>query len=55
MTVIVRVSPTGPLSLSQLVRMPLGLDVWEIQPDSVVLRATESVLVRLERMGYAVA
>src|SRR5512135_665120 len=54
MTVIVRVSPTGPVSLSQLLRMPLGLDVWEVQPDAVVLRASETVLERLEKMGYAV-
>jgi carboxypeptidase T len=54
MTVIVKVSPTGRASLSQLVRMPLGLDVWEVGPDSVVLRATESALERLERMGYTV-
>lgn len=54
MTVIVRVSPTRPVSLSQLLRMPLGLDVWEVQPDSVVLRASETVLERLEKMGYAV-
>ena len=49
MTVIVRVGPTGPVSLSQLLRMPLGLDVWEVQPDSVVLRASETVLERLEK------
>jgi carboxypeptidase T len=54
MTVIVRVSPTGPVSLAQLLRMPLGLDVWEVQPDAVVLRASETVLERLEKMGYAV-
>lgn len=54
MTVIVRVSPSERVSLTQLVRMPLGLDVWEVSPDSVVLRAAESVLERLERMGYTV-
>ena len=33
---------------------PLGLDVWEVRPDHVVLQATEAQIERLEQMGYGV-
>lgn len=38
-TVVVRVRPTEPVSLAQLVRMPLGLDMWGVSRDYFVLRA----------------
>jgi carboxypeptidase T len=38
----------------QLLTAPLGLDVWEVKPDHVVLQATEAQIERLEQMGYGV-
>ena len=35
-------------------RLPLGLDVWEVKPDYVVLRAGEAQVDRLAAMGYPV-
>jgi carboxypeptidase T len=40
--------------LVQLLTAPLGLDVWEVKPDHVVLQATEAQIERLEQMGYGV-
>jgi carboxypeptidase T len=37
-----------------LLQLPLGLDVWEVKPDHVVLRAAEPQAERLQRMGYHV-
>jgi carboxypeptidase T len=45
-------SPRAPLA--GLLRLPLGLDVWEAKPDHFVLRASEAQLDRLERVGYGV-
>lgn len=47
-------SPTPRLPLSQLLRQPLGLDVWEVKPDHLVLRAAEPQAERLQRLGYRV-
>ena len=55
MTVIARVTSQDPqVMLVQLLTAPLGLDVWEVQPDHVVLQATEAQIERLEQMGYGV-
>jgi carboxypeptidase T len=55
MTVIARVTEADPrASLSALLKVPLGLDVWETGPNYVVLRGSEVQLERLERMGYGV-
>ena len=55
MTVVARVtSPDPQVMLVQLLTAPLGLDVWEVKPDHVVLQATEAQIDRLEQMGYAV-
>ncbi|HEX6380387.1 MAG TPA: M14 family metallopeptidase, partial [Acidimicrobiia bacterium] len=52
---IVRVTSTsGRAPLARLLTAPLGLDVWEVKPDFVVLQAEESQAGRLEEMGYAV-
>ena len=52
---IVRVTSTGGRApLARLLTAPLGLDVWEVKPDYVVLQADESQADRLEAMGYAV-
>ena len=55
MTVIARVTSEDPhVMLVQLLTAPLGLDVWEVKPDHVVLQATEAQIERLEQMGYGV-
>jgi carboxypeptidase T len=52
---IVRVtSPSGRAPLARLLTAPLGLDVWEVKPDFVVLQAEEGQAGRLEAMGYDV-
>ena len=49
-----KVSSSGPRApLSELLSLPLGLDVWEVKPEYLVLRAEESQIDRLQRMGYA--
>jgi hypothetical protein len=52
-TWIARLTPTGDSSVEQLLGMPLGLDVWERHPDSLVVAATEAQLVELERRQLA--
>jgi len=56
MSVIVEVTARDPrVGLSKLLRLPLGLDVWEVRPpDQAVLRTTEAQAERLAHMGYAV-
>ena len=55
MTVIARVTSQDPqLMLAPLLTAPLGLDVWEVKPDHVVLQASEAQIERLEQMGYGV-
>src|SRR5687767_3229787 len=52
---IVRVTSTGGRApLARLLTAPLGLDVWEVKPDFVVLQADEGQADRLQAMGYAV-
>jgi carboxypeptidase T len=54
-SVIVRVTSTGARApLTRLVTAPLGLDVWEVRPEHVVLQADEAQVARLEAMGYGV-
>lgn len=55
MSVIAKVTSANPrASLSQLLAAPLGLDVWEVRADHLVLQATEAQAQRLEQMGYGV-
>jgi carboxypeptidase T len=55
MELIVKVTPTGLRTpLADLLRLPLGLDVWEAKPDHLILRAAEPQIDRLARMGYGV-
>ena len=50
-----RVTSQDPqLMLAPLLTAPLGLDVWEVKPDHVVLQASEAQIERLEQMGYGV-
>src|ERR1700741_1827838 len=55
MSVIAKVtSPSPQAPLGQLLAAPLGLDVWEVNADHLVLQATEAQAQRLEDMGYGV-
>ncbi|RFU19194.1 M14 family metallopeptidase [Geodermatophilus marinus] len=52
---IARVTSTTPEApLARLLTAPLGLDVWEVTPDHVVLQVEEAQAGRLEAMGYGV-
>lgn len=55
MSVIAKVTSPGPQKpLGDVLRVPLGIDVWEVKPDHLILRGTEAQLERLSRMGYLV-
>ena len=55
MELIVKVTSPGlRMPLADLLRLPLGLDVWEAKPDHLILRGTEAQLDRLSSMGYGV-
>ena len=55
MNLILKVTSTHPRApLSQLLHAPLGLDVWEVKPDYVTLRAAEAQAERLQHTGYTV-
>ena len=43
-------SPQAPLA--QLLHLPLGLDIWQVRGDHVVLRAGEAQAARLRQIGY---
>ncbi len=54
-SLIARVTSTSPRApLARLLTAPLGLDVWEVKPDHLVLQADEAQATRLEAMGYGV-
>ncbi|WP_138760605.1 M14 family metallopeptidase [Modestobacter altitudinis] len=54
-SLIARVTSSSARSpLTRLLTAPLGLDVWEVGPDHVVLQAEEVQADRLEAMGYLV-
>jgi carboxypeptidase T len=44
-------SPQAP-ALAQLIDLPLGLDIWQVKADHIVLRAAEEQATRLRQMGY---
>ena len=55
MNLIARVTSPGPQKpLGDVLRVPLGIDVWEVKPDHLILRGTEAQLDRLSSMGYLV-
>ena len=55
MNLIARVTSPGPQKrLGDVLRVPLGVDVWEVKPDHLILRGTEAQLDRLSSMGYLV-
>jgi carboxypeptidase T len=54
-SLIARVTSTSARApLAGLLTAPLGLDVWEVRPEHVVLQAEEAQVSRLEAMGYEV-
>ncbi len=46
-------SPQAP-QLARLIDLPLGLDIWQVKVDHVVLRADEAKAARLRQMGYSI-
>ena len=55
MNLIARITSSGPQKpLGDVLRVPLGIDVWEVKPDHLILRGTEAQLDRLSSMGYLV-
>ena len=55
MELIVKVTSPGlQLPLSDLLSLPLGLDIWEVKPDHLILHAAEAQIDRLALMGYGV-
>ena len=54
-SLIARVTSTSARApLAELLTASLGLDVWEVKPDHLVLQADEAQAARLEAMGYGV-
>jgi murein tripeptide amidase MpaA len=55
MSFIARVTSSTPQKpLGDVLRVPLGIDVWEVKPDHLIIRGTEAQLERLSSMGYRV-
>jgi carboxypeptidase T len=55
MDLILRITSTDPRALlPDLLQLPLGLDVWEVKPDHVILRTDDAQAERLRLMGYTV-
>ncbi|HWK64213.1 MAG TPA: M14 family metallopeptidase [Rhizobiaceae bacterium] len=55
MNVIARVTSSEPQKpLGHVLRVPLGIDVWEVKPDHLIIRGTEAQLDRLSSMGYRI-
>jgi hypothetical protein len=52
-TWIARLTPTVSSSIELLLGAPLGLDVWERHPGSLVVAATDDQLAELERRRLA--
>ena len=50
-TWVARVTPAAGQSVATLLRLSLGLDVWERQADALVVAAPESRLAHVERWG----
>ena len=50
---VARLTPLGETDLAGLLRLPLGLDVWEREADALVVLASESQLAEIERRGIA--
>ncbi len=51
---VVRSDPPQAPQLARLIDLPLGLDIWQVKVDHVVLRADEAKAARLRQMGYSI-
>ena len=55
MDLILEISPgSSSSSVSDLLRASLGLDIWELTPDHMIVRATEAKAERVHQLGYRV-
>jgi len=50
---VARLTPLAGTGIDDLLRLPLGLDVWERHPDALVVAAGEALLSDIERRGLA--
>jgi hypothetical protein len=50
---VARLTPSEATTVETLLALPLGFDVWERHADSLVVAATETQLVELERRRVA--
>jgi hypothetical protein len=50
---IARLTPVAGVNIERLLQMSLGLDVWQRNPDALVVRAYERQLKELERRRLA--
>jgi hypothetical protein len=50
---VVRLTPSTSTTADALLRMPLGLDVWERHGDVLIVAASEVQLTELERRRLA--
>jgi hypothetical protein len=50
---VARIKPTLNSSVDGLLNMPLGLDVWERNEDTIIAAASEAQLEDLERRNLA--
>jgi carboxypeptidase T len=55
MELVLKVTSTNPrASLPQLLTIPMGLDLWEVKQDHVILRTSDAQAERLRQIGYQV-
>ena len=56
MELVAEVRSPDPMNapLASILRLPLGLDIWEVKATRIVLRANEAQLDRLRQMGFEV-
>ena len=50
---VARIKPTLNSSVDELLNMPLGLDIWERNKDTIMAAASEAQLNDLERRNLA--
>jgi hypothetical protein len=50
---VARLRPLPPLGIEEIIRMPLGLDIWERHTEELVVAASEGQLQELQRRRLA--
>jgi hypothetical protein len=50
---IVRLRPTSGHSIDDLLKLPVALDIWQREPDALIVAVTEITLHELERRRLA--